>query len=408
MSIKNEKGDPADEDFDKAVKDVIEQLEQAHYWHTKVRIPTLDEVRRKIVLFRRYALADSSAKLGIEAAPSHWKDNDQFSFTNDDGVLFDIQDIYSAFRRWNVREKFDKYVRDALNTARGNEGSNTLYVNFTSAGYSGGLYPRTIAYGYMLIREDFEGINVMFSNWLQDNKSNQRLGIIPMDCPEERNNGVLPSQLVYRNDFNRYETRLVNGCIYEIHAGQSLGSALNVRGNLSSPGTQVMLFHSTGGKNTQWKLDDGGNNSSVLRPQNAPELVLAVEGAKTADKTPAIISEYRNEPHQKWLVVGGPAGLPFFHITPGHSPGKALEVYGGNVADHTPATLWEYNGSPAQIWLFMMVGFASNRVYTLSPRCAARRCFVGRIVPGGVGTRLNYGIQPANGGTEQQWKLAGC
>src|ERR1700677_2500076 len=53
----------------------------------------------------------------------------------------------------------------------------------------------------------------------------------------------------------------------------------------------------------------------------------------------------------------------------------------------------------------MMVGFASNRVYTLSPRCAARSCFVGRIVPGGVGTRLNYGIQPANGGTEQQWKL---
>ena len=119
-----------------------------------------------------------------------------------------------------------------------------------------------------------------------------------------------------------------------------------------------MLFHSTGGKNTQWKLEPaaGSNVLQILRPQNAPELVLAVKDAQIVNKAPTAISEYKNEGSQKWSIAAKSEGSTFFAIKPGHAGNKALELYGCNVADHTPATLYNFNSSPAQIWRFLMVG----------------------------------------------------
>jgi hypothetical protein len=253
----------------------------------------------------------------------------------------------------------------------------------------------------------FYGTNLLFSDWLEANKGNQRLGIIPMDFPEYPNNGVLPSQLVYRNDFNRYETELRNGCVYEIHASQAPGSTLNVDDGLKNPGTPVILFHSTGGRNTQWKLESatGSNALQILRPQNAPELVLAVKDAQTANQAPTVISEYRNEASQKWSIAAKSKGSTFFTIKPGHASNKALELYGGNVANHTPATLYDFNGSPAQIWTFLMVGFAPDGIYALSHRCAPQKCLSRHFQHGTASDSVYPELQPRSRNGNQQWKL---
>ena len=379
MSIKNEAKDDPNESFDKVLNALIQK--KADYWYTGVNVPRLEEARKKIVLFRRYALssATSGGKLGIDA--SFWPKNMPFTHLNDDGIFFDIQDEFDDYTLFNLSKKYEKYVRDCLDQAKGDGNSDTFFVNFTSG--TGGVYPVTLATGLEPVTGTYAGrvgTNNLFSDWLNEHKENVRLGTIPMDFPECPNKGVIPNQLVYRNDFNRYEARLTAGCVYEIHAGQAPGSSLNVFDGQTQSGAPVILFHSTGGKNTQWKLEPHGQNLYTLHPQHAPDKVLAAKDGRTENQTPAVLSDSSNEAHQRWFLEPNRTG---FRIKPGHAPSKSLELYGCNTADQTPATLYDVNDTPAQFWLFMMVGFAPNGPYSISPRGDTRSCLERKTTPDG-------------------------
>lgn len=402
MSLKHENNDDAKEEFDNLVKASTEQEGKAQYWHTGVQIPRLREVRGKIVLFRRYDLS-KAADFGIEAKPSHWPGNMPFTFTNDNLIPFDIQDEYTGYTVFQPSNKFYNYVRPCLDRALGDQASDTVFVNFISG--TGGLEPRSLATGAGLV---FEGTNRLFSNWLQDVKGNRRVGIAPIDFPEYPDNGILPSQLVYSNDFNRYETKPVNGCVYEIHASQALGSNLNVHAGGRDPGTAVILFHVTDEKHTQWKLGAASDNLHFLSSQHAPEMVLSVKDGKTANQTATVLSSNTNTASQRWSITPKSADSTFFFIRTDNADKKALELFACNVADGTPATLYDFNSSAAQQWAFLMVGFAPDSMYVLSPRAASQSCLERRAAnPAGAGLRAE--IQPIVSGTsseDQQWKLA--
>lgn len=90
-------------------------------WWLKAELPRLDQVRGKMVLFRRFS--STSQTKGIDA--SSWQDNKTFN-----SGLLRVQDVYGApgaeIKWWYV-EAFLKEARE------GEPNPNTLFVNFTSA-----------------------------------------------------------------------------------------------------------------------------------------------------------------------------------------------------------------------------------------------------------------------------------
>jgi 1-phosphatidylinositol phosphodiesterase len=92
-------------------------------WHLSNKLPALDEVRGKIVLFRRFS---STAIGGIDA--SAWPDSTTFS----SGRLR-VQDAYKVSANDEKWEKISKQLTEASTGS-----PQTLYVNFTS-GYASRL-----------------------------------------------------------------------------------------------------------------------------------------------------------------------------------------------------------------------------------------------------------------------------
>jgi 1-phosphatidylinositol phosphodiesterase len=150
-------------------------------WWLEDRLPTMGEVRGKIVVVRRFAVPEGM-QLGIDA--SYWPDNSVFDSPAGNRVKLHVQDNYNMATIFNMGDKWDR-ISEALKKARESTESNRLFINFTSAATGG--FPRTFAYGKAA---PSEGMNARLHNYLSlpENRY-QRYGIIPMDFPECLNNG---------------------------------------------------------------------------------------------------------------------------------------------------------------------------------------------------------------------------
>lgn len=87
-------------------------------WWLKPELPTLDQVRGKIVLFRRFS--STSQSKGINA--SKWPDNTTFS-----APPLRVQDRYQSANATTKWTAFESLLKEAV--AAGND---TLFVNFSS------------------------------------------------------------------------------------------------------------------------------------------------------------------------------------------------------------------------------------------------------------------------------------
>lgn len=134
-------------------------------WFLENRIPQLNEVRGKIVLYRRFE--PDATPIGIEAYES-WMNDSMFNYPITNGRVY-VQDNYdhtSSDDKWNMAES-------QLNVSR-NRSYNHLSINFTSAAGSllGVPYPLGMA----------NGMNPRVSDYLYDRKEyNETYGIIAMD-----------------------------------------------------------------------------------------------------------------------------------------------------------------------------------------------------------------------------------
>lgn len=100
--------------------------ENSDMWYTENRIPTLDEVRGKIVLFNRY---DESA-FGL--ATSEWEDNCSFKNYQQSFTL-NVQDYFHIKKVEDKWEQAESLFNECLNCENKSE---NLFVNFMS-GYKG-------------------------------------------------------------------------------------------------------------------------------------------------------------------------------------------------------------------------------------------------------------------------------
>jgi 1-phosphatidylinositol phosphodiesterase len=144
------------------------------FFYTDDRIPTLGEVRGKIVVVRRFDL-DSNDPRGLSALP--WQDNATFTVppaaTNiNETVTFHIQDQYildkdSPEVKWPpVKALLDQANADA---------SDAWYINFASASRIASLtYPDAVA----------AVINPQLYGYLAGSPFAARLGTLMMDFPD--------------------------------------------------------------------------------------------------------------------------------------------------------------------------------------------------------------------------------
>lgn len=121
LCIKEE--DEDNDDFAKAVESAIE--EDGDLWYTENAIPTLGEVRGKIILFRRFDDSD----LGINCR-NGWADSTDFTMEN--GVTVHVQDYYNLESKENIDTKWKKFTAHAEKALE----ADTLCINFAS-GYTG-------------------------------------------------------------------------------------------------------------------------------------------------------------------------------------------------------------------------------------------------------------------------------
>lgn len=117
----------------KPFKDVAQEYikKGGDMWFTENRIPTLGEVRGKIVLINRF---DSSCELGIKT--SGWRDNASFTIENPDFNI-NIQDYYQITSVEDEWAQAEKLFNDCKNCESSQRKSN-MYINFLS-GYLGKL-----------------------------------------------------------------------------------------------------------------------------------------------------------------------------------------------------------------------------------------------------------------------------
>ena len=140
-------------------------------------IPTLGEVRGKIVVVRRFSLDPPYDARGV--APLPWKDNATFEVppytaANGQAVKFEIQDQYNVptifpgdiNAKWNA-------ISALLDRAKADE-SDTWYINFTS-GSSLGAYPNAVE----------AQIYTPLYNYLGGGPFLNRLGTLMLDFPDD-------------------------------------------------------------------------------------------------------------------------------------------------------------------------------------------------------------------------------
>lgn len=153
-------------------------------WYLGDTTPQLDDVRGKIVLFRRFSA--QAPVLGINA--SNWPDDKTFEINN--SAHLKVQDQYKVPTVCDISKKWDRI--DSLLKEAAGATDDRWYINFTS-GSSSGAYPYTVAKG----SPGIPGENDRLHDYLTDHTSG-KAGTILMDFPEYPDN-VLIQQLINKN-----------------------------------------------------------------------------------------------------------------------------------------------------------------------------------------------------------------
>ncbi len=196
-------------------------------WLLSSNIPTLDQARGKIVLFRRFGAA--ATPKGINA--SNWPDNTTFSTA---GTLR-VQDRYVVSNndtKWS-------HILQLLNEARYG-GPNTLYVNFSS-GYVSGLF------GIPSIPSVSNNINPRLTTFFNANPSG-RFGVIVMDFADAAH-----AARIYNT--NRPAGRAAHHPAYFMIVNRNSGKCLDLISGNTSNGAQINQWtYDYAGPNQRWAL----------------------------------------------------------------------------------------------------------------------------------------------------------
>ncbi|AJI94486.1 phosphatidylinositol-specific phospholipase C, X domain protein [Yersinia ruckeri] len=146
------------------------------YFFIENRIPSVEEVRGKIILLRRYQGGDQ----GINIMP--WEDNKTFVIDNGYCKVH-VQDEYYDYTVLSIKNK-RKPINDLIDLAKSKR-DDEIYINYTSiGGYL--VTPFIGANGFT----DYDGINKWFSIEYKY-RTKSYLGIIVSDCVDAQEGEII-------------------------------------------------------------------------------------------------------------------------------------------------------------------------------------------------------------------------
>jgi len=183
VSLKVDNG-TTDLALQQAVYSMVTSSPTNSYWAQNTQLGTLGEVRKKLILFRRFGLDSSMTPVGIDVS-LNWEDNNpDFSIAYSSAASAWIEDFYSvtgnATADAKIGQKYDATVAHLVNAeASGN--STQFFVTFASGSGAGAeglpdVTPKSMAAGNGTVK----GMNQRMLPYFQQNKA-QRFGIVLFD-----------------------------------------------------------------------------------------------------------------------------------------------------------------------------------------------------------------------------------
>lgn len=383
-------------------------------WLLTSSIPTLNDARGKIVLFRRFGA--SVTPKGIDA--SNWPDNVAFST----GGTLRVQDVY------NVPSNDPKWasILAILNEARYG-GPAPLYVNFASGVKSG-------TFGIPSIPTVSNNINPRLATFFAANTSG-RFGAVLMDfadaskCSMIYNTNTPAARPVSRAPFFMIVNRNSGKALDLIGGNSGNGAVINqwsydsngpnqrwsfaptensdhfhltsyvsgkcacIQSDSTATGAQLQAWDYTGGNTAQqFDLIDAGNGYFKIRNVKS-NLILEVASAGTADNDKVQQNTDTGATSQQWRLQ--PWGDQFVRA----DSGKYICVQGSGSTNGSLIIQYTWENNPWFKWRFESVGSADLRASSLN---ALTRVIsvIGASTTAGQGTQL-YDYNAANTGDQK-------
>jgi endoglucanase len=138
---------------------------------------------------------------------------------------------------------------------------------------------------------------------------------------------------------------IANGT-YRVIARHS-GKALDVSGNQTADGSNVIQWTYGGANNQRWTFTHLGNNVYEIVGV-ASGKALEVASTSTANGTNVDVRSYSGANNQKWTISATSGG--YYRLTPVSSSGSALDVNGVSTADGANVQQWSWTGGNNQQW----------------------------------------------------------
>ncbi|KLT69167.1 phosphatidylinositol-specific phospholipase C domain-containing protein [Flavobacterium sp. ABG] len=340
MSVKIEEKKPSSDTIKNFYKDLTQHNipKYPFLFYTGTKIPKLYETRGKIVLIRRFGLA-GNPDIGLNLY-DNWPEDGSKKFENN-GISYYVQDRFDNWKE-NVQRKFDNFVQPTMELAA--PGSDTIYINFSS-GTSGNIfYSKYSPSGIASI------VNPFITNYLHD-KQKTRFGIMAMDFPNLILGNDLVNRLISCNPFDFIPGNYPrHNDVIELRTRLSLNKCVDVRGNVSTNGTPIIVHDSNDQPNQHWRLIDTGEGDGFfyLKAENTSNSVLDVSGISHEAGAAVILHEKNGGDNQRWKFLKFDDS-PYYIIIPKHAQyNKALAINSDSVNNGSAVVILTMTNS---LWL---------------------------------------------------------
>jgi 1-phosphatidylinositol phosphodiesterase len=298
-------------------------------WWLGTYIPTLDEVRGKIVLVRRFG---ASTAMGINA--TYWPDNTGFSANG--LVVEDHYVVNDNNTKWG-------YVTAGLNAAAADSNPANLYLT-----HSSGYAPQT--FGIPNIPDVSNDLNPRIYSWFTGVKPGH-YGCLIVDYADTS----FP-WLIAQANFLRPGP--VPDGVYQVTAKHS-GSVLDVTGASTAPATPVQQWQWGGGNNQRWTFANLGAGLYRITALHSGQ-ALDVDSSSTTNGAQVLQYYVTGNLNQSWQAVANGDGS---YRLVNQNSGLVLDVWNGSGANGAKVEQWSWNGGDNQRWLLQPV----NRAPAFNP-----------------------------------------
>ncbi|MGF7230203.1 family 16 glycosylhydrolase [Arachidicoccus sp.] len=149
------------------------------------------------------------------------------------------------------------------------------------------------------------------------------------------------------------DTSIVSEGVYNISTSMNNTSNLDLYNGVAKNGTNIILWHKTGGSNQKWIFIDLGNGYFKIKPVNDSTLALTVPNNVNTAGTQLQLQTDVNSTGQQWKITSQGNGL--FTLSPKCAATTSMDASGASINDGTKIIIWTANAAINQSFILRRV-----------------------------------------------------